>query len=103
MTTFVVECPKCWRSRWSATGRFNENRHGLKRAECVCASCGYVFSSGRPEAIAAGEAVSRAPVVETPLQQPSLPHSKVTQPSGFTKVGTLAKDFKRRQAGEDVA
>lgn len=105
MVIHVVECPKCWKARWHATGRFNENRHGLRRAECICDSCGYAFSSGRPEAIAAGEAVIAAsgpeaewlpPLVQVPV--PTLPHTSIRQP---VQVGSLAKDWKQKQLGND--
>lgn len=108
MIVHVVDCPRCYKSRWHATGAFNVNRHGLKRAECVCESCSYVFSSGRPEALEAA-AAARGPEDEAPFEpppiavpQPSLPHARVLQrPREFTAVGSLARDFKKLQAGEE--
>jgi len=112
VTIHVVECPRCFKAKWHATGLFNVNRHKLRRAECVCESCGYMFSSGRPEAITAGELIrgpeeiqaieGQAPDPPVRVPQPSLPHARVLQqPSEFTAVGSLVKDFKRLQAGED--
>lgn len=103
-----LECPKCWRTRWHATGRRNHNRHGMLRAELVCESCSYVFSSGRPEALTAAEGVTAADValpepVPSLAPQPSIPGTRVSQPSSFTKVGSLMTDFRKKQAGEDVA
>jgi hypothetical protein len=104
----AVECPKCvlrsTASRWHATGRFSTSRHGLRRAELVCGVCGYVFSSGRAEAIAAGEAVAAAappPPPPAPTKQPTLPHAAVRQPSDLTPVGAIARDFKKLQAGDE--
>lgn len=104
----AVECPRCFKARWHATGAFNVNRHGLKRAECVCESCGYAFSSGRPAALEAAAAVrgpEDTPPVEPPpiaVPQPSLPHARVLQqPREFTTVGALVRDFKQLQTGED--
>lgn len=101
-----VDCPKCLKSRWHATGRFNHNRHGLRRAECVCEFCGYAFSSGRPIAIEAGERIvaengGTAPV-DPPLvrvPQPTLPHTSI--PRALASVGSLAKDWKQKQSGGD--
>lgn len=91
MTTGVVECPKCWKARWHATGGITHNRHGRARAELVCESCGYVFGSIRPEALqaAAGvDAADRALDRKGPaLRQGSL---------GFTKIGELEKKIHAR-------
>lgn len=104
----AVDCPRCFRSRWHATGAFNVNRHGLKRAECICDSCGYAFSSGRPEALEKATA-ARGPEDTQPVEpppiavpQPSLPHARVLQQKGdFAAVGSLVKDFKRLQGKDD--
>ncbi len=108
MTTVVqhVECPRCFRARWHATGQFNVSRRNLRRAELVCDSCSYPFSSARPEAIAAGEAIiaergevqAEPPLVKVP--QPSLPHSKMYQSKGLTGVMSMAEDWKKKQAGD---
>lgn len=106
MVIHVVECPKCFRARWHATGRFNVNRHGLKRAECVCEVCGYAFSSGRPEAIAAGEAItvpqSDAPSTDT---EPSTDFRSrlrsAAERGGMVPVGALVGDWKIKQAGDE--
>lgn len=111
VTFHVVECSRCFRSRWHATGAFNQNRHGLRRAECVCECCGYAFSSGRPEAIAAALAV-RGVVEKEPeagdlrVPQPTLPHSRRSdRPADFVTTGELARraigDYKRRQSGSE--
>jgi len=74
----TVECPKCHKAgRWHATGRFDRNRHQLRRAELICDVCRYAFSSGLPEAMAAGELVAatfgQAPAAPTPAIPQPLP------------------------------
>jgi hypothetical protein len=54
---------------WKATGRFNENHRGLRRAEVQCETCGYVWSTGLPDAIEAGEAVAASLPREEPIQE----------------------------------
>ena len=101
MILHVVECPRCFKARWHATGAIRENRFGLPRAECVCESCNYTFTSPRPEALEAAKAARAAigepaPVVTANAQRvppiaPKLP---------FTSAGALAADFKKRTRGE---
>lgn len=99
-----TDCPKCARAKWHATGRFNVNRHGLRRAALVCDHCGYAFSSGRQDAIAAGEAlggvVEVEPDVRSIIPAPTLPGTRIRQP-GLLPVGALVNDWKVRQSGED--
>ncbi len=100
-----VECPRCLKALWHATGRFTHSRRGLRRAECRCESCAYLFQSARPEAIQAGE------VVAAGLQQPEmgivadLPNlhrqPRRERVRGFTRVTVMAHDYKKRAAGDD--
>jgi len=108
----TVTCPCCVvharpGQKWHGTGAFNQNRHGLRRAELVCDVCGYRWSSGLPAAIDAGAAergdnelppVNAPPV---PVPQPSLPipglHVPTSQP--FASTRALVEDFRRRQTG----
>lgn len=99
-----TDCPKCARAKWHATGHFNVNRHGLRRAALVCDACGYAFSSGRQDAIAAGEAlggvVEVEPAVRSVVPAPTLPGTRIRQTvGGLSPVGTLAHDWKTRQSG----
>lgn len=104
----AVYCPRCFKEgRWHATGRFNENRHGRRRAELVCDGCHYAFSSGRPEAVTEGDRVrGDVPSVDAPAEvrsvipQVSLPGTRPRQ-NDFSAVGSLAADWKVRQAGDE--
>lgn len=90
------------------------------RAEFVCESCGWKFSSGLQEAIDACNVVRATqglePVAfgivkqesESPRSiaqlvadtEPRLPLPIVRQPAGFSPVSSIAADFKARQSGE---
>jgi hypothetical protein len=88
----IVECPKCGKAdRWHATGRFNENRYRRRRAELICNACAYAFSSGLPDAIAAGEATAITLPVAPPRDLP-LRTARILPP--------LPIDIRRRRAGE---
>jgi hypothetical protein len=113
--TVTTECWKCFKTKWKATGRFNQNRNGRPRAELICEACGYAFSSGKPDAIAAGEQVQAqagAAVFGDGTSQPVnvqlhyQPGFKAelnmkTGKTSFTQTHTLANDWKSRQAGEE--
>lgn len=110
MTT--TDCYKCLSSKWRATGRFNENRFGRRRAELVCETCGYAFSSGKPDGIEAGELAKASGVNDTEMAavipQRTIPGTRVQQPIGepeMTRVGSLGKaldrDWKSAQAGDE--
>lgn len=103
----TVECPRCANHgqqghQWHATGVRNTNRHGRRRAVLICDVCGYAFSSGLPAAMAAAEAIGPDDYVppideETAVvPQPSIPGTRVLQPSPFTKVDELAVDWKQK-------
>jgi len=56
-----VCCPRCPSPQpWRATGAFNAGLHQRRRAELYCETCGRTWSSGLPEAIAAGESALEA-------------------------------------------
>lgn len=93
----TTDCYRCWRSKWKATGRFNTNRHGIRRAELICDMCGYAFSSGKPDAIQAGEAATATLPVPKPMQQPAV---RLQGRQDMAGVGSLATDWKAKQAGE---
>ena len=95
--TVTTDCWKCLRSRWHATGRFNHNRHGIRRAELICDLCGYAFSSGREDAIQAGEAAAAA----RPEPEVSQPAVRLQGRQDMAGVGSLATDWKAKQAGEE--
>lgn len=117
-----VECPRAnthptgSASRWTATGEFNESRRGLRRAELRCEVCGYYWSSGLPEAIAAGENAASDPELQPApalppgvyVPQPSLPMQK-TRGEDFVTPKQLAQavqyshllDVKRRASGDE--
>lgn len=60
----AVECYKCWRSQWHATGHTERTRRGILRAELVCDApgCGYRFWSSRKVALeAAATRTTKAP------------------------------------------
>jgi hypothetical protein len=120
-----ISCPRDYThrpgadSRWTATGRFNVNRHGHRRAELRCLSpgCNTFWSSTRQEALAAGEAIAADPEMapgtnELPasvrVPQPTLP-MQMTRGGDFVSAQQLARatqferflDSKRRTAGGD--
>lgn len=114
----TVVCPHCVvRGRpgasWRATGLFNANRRGLRRAElrCLDPACGRAFSSGQAAALLAGEAAAMDPELQptvlplgTYVPQPTLPLERSRRPD-FVHAGDLARavrmrDFKRRASGE---
>lgn len=116
-----VECPRTSshrdgsRPRWIATGEFNTNGRGLRRAvlRCLVPGCGYYWSSGLPEAIAAGERLAADPETApsepcpVPVPQPTLPMS-TTRGGDFVTPKQLAQsvhynhvmDAKRRASGD---
>lgn len=120
-----VECqrPTCRQpQRWKATGQASPNRWGRMRAEFVCESCGWKFSSGLQEAIDACNVVRAEQGLEPvafgvvaqesasprsiglSVPAPSLPMPIVRQPTaGFSPLSKLAADFKARQSGEREA
>jgi len=114
--TISIDCPKCVirgqkGTRWHATGQRNSNRFGMRRAELVCDVCGYAFSSGRPAALAAAEAISGPDTVipsqprEVVIPAPMLPGTDIPQPRlrkiGLQAIGALVKDWKQRAYGGD--
>jgi hypothetical protein len=101
----AVECFKCWRSRWTATGRFESGRRGLRRAELICTDCGYRFFSARPVALEAAKA--KAAEISTGVdnrvenQNATLGHSsELPNFVGPEPPTEHASDFKLRQAGD---
>ncbi len=120
--THHVECPRCLKAIWHATGRFTHSRRGLRRAECRCEACLYIFNSARPEAIQAGEVVAaasgmkggdacvgpeRSSVSESlnrvigGVTHPPTNTSRRERVRGFTRVNVMAQDYKKRAAGDD--
>jgi hypothetical protein len=99
MVSHSVDCFKCLASVWHATGRFNTSRRGLRRAELVCDACGYGFSSARPEAIAAAEAILQ-PEPARPIRGNARMVYVPPSRSGLTAAGPLAQDWKRKAAQE---
>lgn len=95
-----TDCYSCLSSKWRATGRFNENRFGRRRAELICEACGYSFSSGKPDAIAAGEQAQAQGGYQPPQPVESQP-VVYRQPADLASVSGLANDWKSRQAGEE--
>lgn len=118
-------CPRCViygrpGTSWHATGRFVTKAKGgspFLAAELACdtAACrGRTWMSGSRDAVEAGQRLREARgdpayVLNDPPEcrsaaepQPSLPHSRVPQPSGLTRIGQLATDFRRRQSGDDT-
>lgn len=100
----AVECFRCGRAQWHATGRFERNRRGLRRAECICDACGYTFFSGRPIAmdaalVALGDVDAVAP--PTPTMEP-LPRLKPPPASSepFTTPGVLAEAWIKKRGSE---
>lgn len=90
-----VDCPKCLRSLWTATGRFGENRFGRRRAELKCTSCGYTWSSGLSAALVAGELAAARQ--EPGPRNGDKPKPKATGPG---PLADLVRDWKIKQAGE---
>lgn len=87
MLNCAVECFRCWKSLWHATGRIMTNSHGIARAECVCEACRYVFWSPRPTALAAARLLTPPPTMTAdPVTRVSIPHPD--------------PDFKLRQTGD---
>jgi hypothetical protein len=76
----AVECYKCWRSQWRATGYVERHRRGYLRAELVCLAkgCGYRFFSNRPVALAA----ARLARPHEPAPQPVLTRCLPPEPVG---------------------
>lgn len=104
----TTDCWKCFRSKWKATGRFDFNRNGRRRALLICEACGYAFSSGKPDAIAAAEAVADPDAdMSAVIPQRSLPHTRIPQQGDheMTRVGSMAvaldRDWKAKQAGDE--
>lgn len=54
-----VHCHRCRAQNYEGTGKFNASRFGgHRRAELKCRDCGYLWSSGLPDALEAGEAAA---------------------------------------------
>lgn len=102
-----VECPRSnthpsgAAPRWQATGEFNTNARGLRRAvlRCLVERCGCFWSSALPDAIAAGQAAAADPenaAGETALPagvcvpQPSLP-MPMTRGGDFVSAKQLTR------------
>ena len=95
-------------SRWTATGT-------IQRYQFTCSRCGYAWwFAGRWAAekhqawLAAHPELVTEPPVEPPtpdvIPQRSIPGTRVLQTSaGLSSAGQLAKDWKRKQAGDDAA
>ena len=122
----TAACPRCViygrpGKRWHATGRFvTKVKLGLAfiAAELACDApeCrGRTWTTGIHEAVDAGQRVRQergepayalndppepSPAAGEP--EPTLPHSRVRQPSGLTGVSKLARDFRRLQSGDDT-
>lgn len=118
-------CPRCViygrpGVNWHATGRFVTKVKGgssFIAAELACdtAEChGRTWTTGTADAIDAGQrlraergdpayVLNQLPEA-TPAagQQQALPHSRVHQPSGLTGVSQMARDYRRRQSGDDT-
>lgn len=105
--SIAVECFRCFKAQWHATGRFEANRRGLRRAECVCDGCGYVFFSGRESAIQAAHdalAATGAAVVPSgpPVTTGAAARSVTQTPKpveGFSSSHQLVADLKRKLLG----
>lgn len=100
-----VTCYRCWKSQWHATGRFEANRRGLRRAECVCDACGYVFFSGRETALTAAHVALAASGPSDAPNGPPVSTGAAARPSvsrpveGFSSSRQLVADLKRKLLG----
>lgn len=100
----TVDCPRCFKARWHATGRFNVNRHDRRRAELICDACGYAFASALPEALTTGETVAVTLPSPPPPRVPvatKQPYLSPTAAPTMTPVAQLARDFRKLAAGDD--
>ena len=109
-----LACPKatCAAAAWTATGVFSYSHRGVLRAQLRCDRCGYLFNSGRPEAIEAGKAAGGvvpergpAPDVDAPKIVARLKAAASMLPMESARsVGMRVpqvRDFKLAQGGDE--
>jgi len=90
-------CHRCHSPRYEATGVFNVNRFGMRRAEVRCQDCGYVWPCGLSGALAAGEVAAALLPPPHPGIPQTFPEMIEERPIARKQDTVTTEDLERRR------